>query len=90
MRLLWAAPFPGILPRQRIAHARLHVVAQPVAPPHVLHAVIGGHEEYGKAAIHFCSAETDAEGNVDACDPMQFLRFVEDGDGAKVDMCRAE
>ena len=42
------------------------------------------------AAIHFYTVETDAEGNKDACNHMQFLHFVEDGDGVKVDMCWAK
>jgi len=42
------------------------------------------------AAIHFYSVENDAEGNKDAYNHMQFLHFVEDGDGVKVDMCWAK
>lgn len=42
------------------------------------------------AAIHFWSAVTDAEGNKEAENHMQFLHFVEDGDSLKVDMCFAK
>ena len=42
------------------------------------------------AAVHFYTVETDAENHKDAFNHMQFLHFVEDGDGVKVDMCWAK
>ena len=42
------------------------------------------------AAIHFYNVESEAEGNKDAYNHMQFLHFVEEGDGVKVDMCWAK
>lgn len=42
------------------------------------------------AAIHFYYVETDDAGSEDAYNHMQFLHFVEDGDGVRVDMCWAK
>ncbi len=42
------------------------------------------------AAIHYYSVETNAEGNADAYNHMQFLHFVEDGDSVKVDLSFAK
>lgn len=42
------------------------------------------------AAIHFWNVVTDADGNKDAFNHMQFLHFIETDDGLKVDMCWAK
>ena len=42
------------------------------------------------AAIHFWNVVTDADGNKDAFNHMQFLHFVETENGLKVDMCWAK
>ncbi len=42
------------------------------------------------AAIHFYSVHTAEDGKAEAYNHMQFLHFVEDGDGVKVDMCWAK
>nr|MCR5746175.1 nuclear transport factor 2 family protein [Lachnospiraceae bacterium] len=39
------------------------------------------------AAIHFWTVTTKEDGTKDADNHMQFLHFVEDGDGVKVDRC---
>lgn len=42
------------------------------------------------AAIHFWNVVTDADGNQDAWNHMQFTHFVETEDGLKVDLCWAK
>lgn len=42
------------------------------------------------AAIHFYNSTTDAEGNKDADNHMQFLHFVETDNGLKIDICWAK
>ena len=42
------------------------------------------------AAIHFWDVTTAADGAKSADNHMQFLHFVPDGDGVKVDMCWAK
>lgn len=42
------------------------------------------------AAIHFWNVVTDAEGNKDAFNHMQFLHFIQTDDGLKVDKCWAK
>ena len=42
------------------------------------------------AAIHFWNVVTDADGNKDAFNHMQFLHFIETDNGLKVDMCWAK
>ncbi len=42
------------------------------------------------AAIHFWDVTTAADGEKSADNHMQFLHFVPDGDGVKVDMCWAK
>ncbi len=42
------------------------------------------------AAIHYWTVTTAEDGTKDADNHMQFLHFVEDGDGVQVDMCYAK
>ncbi|MBE7005300.1 MAG: hypothetical protein E7425_13680 [Ruminococcaceae bacterium] len=43
-----------------------------------------------KTAIHFWDVTTAADGTKSADNHMQFLHFVPDGDGVKVDLCWAK